>query len=60
MTTRSGLEAAREALALSEGHERQDLESNRMIVLVIVKSLEIIGEAASKVSENCQDENEKT
>ena len=46
------LEAAREALAFSKGHERQDLENNRMLTLAIVKSIEIIGEAASKVSES--------
>jgi len=46
------LEAAREALAFSEGNKREDLENNRMLVLAIVKSLEIIGEAASKVSES--------
>jgi uncharacterized protein with HEPN domain len=48
------LEAAREAVVFSEGRERKDLENNRMLVLAIVKSLEIIGEAASKVSESCQ------
>jgi uncharacterized protein with HEPN domain len=46
------LQAAREAVAFIEGREREDLEKNRMLVLAVVKSLEIIGEAASKVSES--------
>ena len=45
------LAAAKEAVAFSEGQSRGDLDGNRMLVLAIVKSLEIIGEAASKVSE---------
>lgn len=40
------LDAAREAIAFAQGHSRSDLESNRMLVLALVKDVEIIGEAA--------------
>ena len=45
------LDAAREAVAFIAGRTRADLDSNRMLVLAVVKSIEIIGEAASRVSE---------
>jgi len=44
------LDAAREALSFSSGKSRADLNSDRMLVLSLVKDIEIIGEAASKVS----------
>lgn len=44
------LEAAREALNFAHGHERGDLVRNRMLLLAIVKCIEIIGEAATRVS----------
>lgn len=43
------LEAATEAMGFSEGRSRRDLDGNRMLVLALVKSIEIIGEAAIKV-----------
>lgn len=46
------LAAAKAAVTFSEGQSRDDLDNNRMLELAIVKSLEIIGEAASKVSES--------
>lgn len=45
------LDAAKEALSFASGKSRTDLESNRMLVLSLVKDIEIIGEAASRVSE---------
>lgn len=45
------LDAAREALGFAAGRSRADLDSDRMLVLSLVKSIEIIGEAASRVSE---------
>ena len=45
------LDAAKEALSFTSGKSRTDLESNRMLVLSLVKDIEIIGEAASQVSE---------
>lgn len=44
------LDAAREALAFSQGKSRGDLYEDRMLALSLVKSIEIIGEAASQVS----------
>lgn len=44
------LDSAREAIAFAHGRTRKDLDGNRMLVLALVKSIEIIGEAASKVS----------
>jgi uncharacterized protein with HEPN domain len=40
------LDAAREALAFAHGRSRTDLDRDRMLVLALVKSIEIIGEAA--------------
>ncbi len=45
------LDAAREALSFASGKTRLDLNTNRMLVLSLVKEIEIIGEAAGKVSE---------
>ena len=45
------LDAAREALTFLDGRTLDDLKTDRMLVLALVKELEIIGEAASKVSD---------
>lgn len=50
------LDASREILTFIRGKTRNDLNSDRMLTLSIVKSLEIIGEAASKTSEDCRRE----
>lgn len=44
------LDAAREARFFAAGHNRNDLDKNRMLTLSLVKEIEIIGEAASKIS----------
>lgn len=44
-------DAAQEAIDFMQGRARQDLEQDRMLVLSLVKLIEIIGEAASRVSE---------
>ncbi|MGR3310027.1 MAG: HepT-like ribonuclease domain-containing protein [Candidatus Brocadiales bacterium] len=44
------LDAAKEALSFITGRSRSDLDKDRMLVLSLVKDIEIIGEAASKVS----------
>ena len=44
------LEATEEAMSFAQGLARADLDGDRRTVLAIVKSVEIIGEAASKVS----------
>ena len=46
------LDSAREALSFASGKTRADLNSNRMLVLSLVKEIEIIGEAAGKISED--------
>jgi len=45
------LDAAREALSFIEGKSRIDVNTNRMLVLSLVKDMEIIGEAAVKISQ---------
>lgn len=44
------LDAVKEALTFSREKNRDDLDNNRMLTLAIIKELEIIGEAASKIS----------
>lgn len=48
------LDAAREAVSFVQGKTRQDLGENRQLALSLVKCIEIIGEAASKVSEEAR------
>ncbi|MGA9380549.1 MAG: DUF86 domain-containing protein [Phormidium sp.] len=47
-------DAAREALGFMSGKSREDLANNRMLVLAVVKDLEIIGEAAGRLSAECK------
>jgi uncharacterized protein with HEPN domain len=44
------LDATNEALEFVQGKRRSDLDTDRKLVLSLVKELEIIGEAAGKVS----------
>jgi uncharacterized protein with HEPN domain len=48
------LDSAKEAIEFATGKTRPDLDDDRKLVLAIIKSIEIIGEAASKVSETCK------
>ena len=48
------LDAATEALSFASGRTREDLHKDRMLVLSLVKDVEIIGEAAGKVSAQTQ------
>jgi uncharacterized protein with HEPN domain len=43
-------DAAREALAFVSGKDRSDLDTDRQLVLALAKCIEIIGEAASRIS----------
>ena len=43
---RDMLNAAQKALSFAEGQSRQDLDSNEMLALALVRLLEVIGEAA--------------
>ena len=45
------LDAAREAIGFAQGRARTDLDSDRMLVLSLIKEIEIVGEAATQVSE---------
>lgn len=49
-------DAAGEALLFVEGKERIDLDTDRKLLLSIVKEIEIIGEAAGRVSDECRKE----
>jgi uncharacterized protein with HEPN domain len=44
------LDAAREAVSFASGRTAVDLAQDRMLALALVKCIEIIGEAASKIS----------
>ena len=44
------LDAVKEALAFTIDKSREDLDNNRMLTLAIIKELEIIGEAVSKLT----------
>jgi uncharacterized protein with HEPN domain len=46
------LDAAREALEFAQGKRREDLDSDRKLVLALMKDVEIIGEAAFQTSED--------
>lgn len=50
------LSAARDALNFTKGISRNDLGRNRILTLAVIKCIEIIGEAASKVSKESQEE----
>lgn len=49
------LDAAKEATTFASGRSRADLDSDRMLTLALVKSIEIIGEAANNVSKAYRD-----
>lgn len=44
------LDAAAEAQSFASGYNVQDLSQNRMLMLSLVKCVEIIGEAAARIS----------
>jgi uncharacterized protein with HEPN domain len=48
------LDHAREAIAMLAGKERADLQSERMLELALVRLIEIVGEAAARVSPESQ------
>ncbi|MBM3811242.1 MAG: DUF86 domain-containing protein [Acidimicrobiia bacterium] len=45
------LDAASEVAAFIDGRAAEDLSSDRMLLLALVKEIEIIGEAATQISE---------
>ena len=42
----------REAVSFARGHVWDDLETNRQLVLALVKDIEIVGEDASQIAED--------
>jgi uncharacterized protein with HEPN domain len=50
------LEAARDATAFAQNRNRKDLDRDRQFALALVKCVEIVGEAASRVSAEAQSE----
>jgi len=48
------LDHAREAVALSRGKRQADLEGDRVLSLALLKLLEIVGEAAGRVTAETQ------
>lgn len=48
------LDAARDVISFTRGTTRKTLDSDRKLTLSLVKSIEIVGEAASKVSKQAQ------
>lgn len=57
ITLRQMLDHAEEAVAFSKGRTRADLTSDRMFCLALLKLVEIVGEAATRVSEATQSAN---
>ena len=45
------LDAVRDAVGFAAGSQRDELDTNRMLVLSLVKCVEIIGEAAGRISD---------
>ncbi|MGD1862457.1 MAG: DUF86 domain-containing protein [Leptolyngbyaceae cyanobacterium] len=48
-------DAVQEIRVFITGHNREDLKNNRQLLLAVVKEIEIIGEAASRLSQTCRD-----
>src|SRR6516164_8342960 len=46
------LDAFREAMAFAKGRTVDDLRTDRMLLLALVKEIEILGEAATQISED--------
>ena len=53
------LDAAREAVYFAQGKTREDLDGNRQLVLSLVKCIEIIGEAAAKITLETRQQHEQ-
>lgn len=48
------LDAAQEACSFAVGRVREDLDIDRQLTLSLVKDIEIVGEAASRISADCR------
>ena len=49
------LDEAREVQQFASGRKREDLKTDRMLILALVKGIEIIGEAAVKITQETKD-----
>ncbi len=49
------LDAAQEAMTFVQAESRESLPEDRKLTLALVKSVEIIGEAASKIEKDCRE-----
>ena len=49
------LDAAREVMSFTENRAREDLNNDRILELALIKAIEIIGEAATKLTKQCRD-----
>jgi uncharacterized protein with HEPN domain len=49
------LEAGEEAISFAKGKDRESLENDRQLTLSLIKSIEIIGEAAARTSPECRE-----
>jgi len=48
------LDAAREARSFAQNKTRGSLDENRQLELALLKSIEIIGEAATRITDECR------
>lgn len=48
------LDAARDAVGFLTQRKRQDLDSDRMLSFAVVRAIEIVGEAASRVTQDAR------
>lgn len=48
------LDAARAAMSFVEGHTRASLDHNQMFAFAVVRAIEIVGEAAARISPETQ------
>jgi uncharacterized protein with HEPN domain len=51
------LDAARQALAFTQGRRRSDLDTDRMLSLALIRLLEIVGEASRGISNPIREAN---
>jgi uncharacterized protein with HEPN domain len=49
------LEAAREARHFAKGKTRSDIDRDRLLALALMRCIEIVGEAATNVSNECRE-----
>lgn len=50
------LETAKDAISITQNRTRSSLDTDKMLRLSLERSMEIIGEAASRLSKECYDE----